>query len=103
MSMPMRPTKGRFFYGWVILVLCGVTRLVKAVGQNNVISVSVPLIMNDLRLDAGPFGRIWGAGTLLAAMAQPAFGIAFDRHGARWCLPLAMLVLATTRRHPSPP
>lgn len=86
--------KGGCFYGWVILGLCGVARLEKAVGQNNVLAVTVPLVLADLGLAAGPFGRTWAGATLMAALAQPAVGIAFDRFGARWCLPLAMVVLA---------
>lgn len=90
----LRPRRRRFFYGYVVLAICVVLRLLKAVGQNNVFAVSVPLIIDDLGLDAGLFGRVWGGATFCAATLQPAVGMAFDRWGARLCLPISVAVLA---------
>ena len=83
----------RIFYGWIIIVLLLLVKLLKAPGQANVLAVSTPAISEDLALDPAGFGSTFAAATLTAATLQPFFGAVLDRVGARICLPAGLAAL----------
>merc|ERR1719399_1604287 len=72
----------RCFYGYVILLACILSKLVKIQGQNNIMSYTVPHLLADWGLTHGELGACFSAGTVLAACFQPFFGRLVDRYGA---------------------
>ena len=85
----------RIFYGWIILGVALAVKLLKGPGQANVMGVIVPHLLVDLGLDSRGFGLVFAGATLTAATVQPLFGHCLDKFGARTCLPLGLLLLAT--------
>ena len=104
------------WYGYVILCLCTLARLLKSYGQvrhwrpserfpaarlrrgacaqNNTLFVSVPGILADTGMSRTALGSWFSAACLVAAAAQPGFGRLHDRFGGRACIPAALLALA---------
>ena len=83
-----------FWYGWVILGLCTLARMLKSYGQNNTLFVSVPGLLRDVNMTRTALGVWFSVACLVAAAVQPLFGRLHDRYGGRACIPAALLALA---------
>eukprot|EP00965_Chrysotila_dentata_P202040 6180898-Pleurochrysis_carterae.AAC.3 len=72
----------RCFYGYAVLSALVLVRVAKSVGQNNVMAVLVPDMLQDLHLAPSPFGLIFALASLVSSTVQPLGGMAFDRRAA---------------------
>ncbi|CAE7225196.1 pcaK [Symbiodinium natans] len=90
------------FYGWVIVGVCILCKIFKVQGQNNVMSYTVPHLLQEFRLSHAELGGLFSVATILAGFVQPLLGRAIDHFGARICIPVmqvsfcgALLVFAS--------
>ena len=83
-----------FWYGWVVLGLCTLARMLKSYGQNNTLFVSVPGLLRDVHMTRTALGVWFSVACIVAAAVQPLFGRLHDRYGGRVCIPAALLALA---------
>jgi len=81
------------FYGWVIVVVCVLSKIAKIQGQNNIMAYTVPHLQEELELSNGELGALFSAATVSASSVQPLFGRGLDRLGARICIPVALMCL----------
>eukprot|EP00439_Symbiodinium_sp_Y106_P024488 s6012_g2.t11 len=89
-------SSGRFnciFYGWVIVAVCILCKIFKVQGQNNVMSYTVPHLLQDFGLSHAELGGFFSVATILAGLVQPLLGHAVDRFGARVCIPTLQVTL----------
>ncbi|CAE7790818.1 ybfB [Symbiodinium sp. CCMP2456] len=89
-------SSGRFsciFYGWVIVAVCILCKIFKVQGQNNVMSYTVPHLLQDFDLSHAELGGFFSIATILAGLVQPLLGHAVDRFGARVCIPMMQVTL----------
>mmetsp|Transcript_1236 Transcript_1236/g.2816 ORF Transcript_1236/g.2816 Transcript_1236/m.2816 type:complete len:487 (+) Transcript_1236:54-1514(+) len=89
-------SSGRFnciFYGWVIVAVCILCKIFKVQGQNNVMSYTVPHLLQDFGLSHAELGGFFSVATILAGLVQPLLGHAVDRLGARVCIPMMQVTL----------
>jgi MFS family permease len=94
-AAPLRPVRELpFWYGWVILALCTLARLLKSFGQNNTLFVSVPGLLADNGMSRTELGSWFSLACFVAAAVQPSFGRAHDALGGRVCVPAALLALS---------
>jgi MFS family permease len=94
-AAPLRPVRELpFWYGWVILALCTLARLLKSFGQNNTLFVSVPGLLADNGMSRTELGSWFSLACFVAAAVQPSFGRAHDALGGRVCIPAALLALS---------
>ena len=84
------------FYGWVIVTICILCKIFKVQGQNNVMSYTVPHLLEDFQLSHAELGALFSAATIMAGMAQPMLGRAMDRFGGRVCIPAMQLSICVT-------
>ena len=75
------------FYGWVIVIVCIFCKIFKAQGQSNVMSYTVPHLLQDFKLSHAELGGLFSAATIMAGMVQPMLGRTMDRFGGRVCIP----------------
>ena len=54
-----------------------------AQGQNNVMSYTVPHLLEDFNLSHSELGGLFSVATMSAGLVQPSLGRAMDRFGAR--------------------
>mmetsp|Transcript_11342 Transcript_11342/g.14202 ORF Transcript_11342/g.14202 Transcript_11342/m.14202 type:complete len:493 (+) Transcript_11342:36-1514(+) len=86
----------RCFYGWVIVTVCIFAKIFKVQGQNNVMSYTVPHLLEDFNISHAELGGLFSAATIAAGMVQPMLGRAIDHFGGRVCIPLTQLSLCLT-------
>lgn len=89
-------SSGRFnciFYGWVIVAVCILCKIFKVQGQNNVMSYTVPHLLQDFGLSHAELGGFFSVATILAGLVQPLLGHAVDRLGAQVCIPMMQVTL----------
>lgn len=84
------------FYGWVVAAWLVVVKVMKCQGQNNVMSYTVPYLLQEFRLSNGELGALFSVATFSASSVQPSLGRCLDRFGARLCIPIAQVVLSLT-------
>jgi len=84
--------EGRFFYGWVMVVLAGLGIFVSGPGQSHTFSVFIDPISRDLDISKATIATAYGIATLAAAFLLPQTGRLVDRFGARKAL-MAIAVL----------
>ncbi|CAJ1361065.1 unnamed protein product [Effrenium voratum] len=87
---------GGIFYGWVIVAVCILCKMFKIQGQNNVMSYTVPHLLEDFNLSHSELGGLFSVATMSAGLVQPSLGRAMDRFGARVCIPALQLGIAFT-------
>ncbi|CAK9078128.1 unnamed protein product [Durusdinium trenchii] len=87
---------GCCFYGWVIVAVCILCKIFKVQGQNNVMSYTVPHLLEDFQLSHSELGGLFSVATIFAGMAQPALGRTMDRFGGRVCIPIVQLAICGT-------
>jgi MFS family permease len=85
----MRP---RFFYGYVILLLCSLNTLFVR-GTSGAFSVFYVALLEDFRWSHSMGASIVSLNSLIYALVSPAVGYAFDRFGPRLLMPLAGLLM----------
>ena len=85
----MRP---RFFYGYVILLLCSLNTLFVR-GTTGSFSVFYLALLDEFRWSHGVGASIVSLNSLIYASVSPAVGYAFDRFGPRFLLPFAGLLM----------
>ena len=97
-GQPQKP--GRCFYGWLIVVVCVFCKIFKVQGQNNVMSYTVPHLLEDFKLSRRA-GRVvlrshhhgwhgsahaWpGIGSLGGAALHPALAVGHLCHLGMLC------------------
>ncbi|CAE7784770.1 ybfB [Symbiodinium pilosum] len=81
------------FYGWVIVGVCIFCKIFKVQGQNNVMSYTVPHLLQDFQLSHAELGGLFSVATILAGFVQPLLGRAIDKYGARVCIPMMQVAL----------
>ena len=84
------------FYGWVIVAVCTGARCVAlCCGAMQPIAFLAPALVADptIGLTATTLSMIFAVANWVGATGGPAFGVLFDRAGARWCLSFAMVGL----------
>ena len=74
-------TGSGIFYGWFIAALLIVVKIVKCQGQNNIMTYTVPHLLDELKLSNGELGTLFSFATVLASFAQPILGRCVDRLG----------------------
>ena len=84
------------FYGWVIVIVCIFCKIFKAQGQSNVMSYTVPHLLQDFKLSHAELGGLFSAATIMAGMVQPMLGRTMDRFGGRVCIPAMQVALCVT-------
>ena len=84
------------FYGWVIVTVCIFCKIFKVPGQNNVMSYTVPHLLEDFKLSHAELGGLFSAATIMAGMVQPMLGRTMDRFGGRVCIPAMQVALCVT-------
>lgn len=72
-----------FYYGWVMIPIAVIARVVTGVGQTYGISVFNPSLLESLGISLSTLSGAYTAGTLAAALPQPYLGALMDRFGAR--------------------
>ncbi len=93
------PDKFCYFYGWNLVavgVLC--TSLGSHIGSVFINTLTMARVYDDffdLGFERSTVSFCWLCGTLAAAVATPLLGSALDRFGARTCMPLALMMLAS--------
>jgi len=85
----MRP---RFFYGYVILLLCSLNILFVR-GASGSFSVFYVALLEEFRWSHGVGASIVSLNSLVYALVSPAVGYAFDRLGPRILIPMAGLLM----------
>ncbi len=83
----------RFFFGWVVLVVCAVGIFASGPGQSHTFSVYFPLLTSDLGISQGWISTAYGLATLAASFTLPFIGKAVDRYGALKVVVVVALVL----------
>lgn len=83
----------RFFFGWVVLVVCAVGIFASGPGQSHTFSVYFPLLTTDLGISQGWISTAYGLATLAASLTLPFIGKAVDRYGALKVVVIVALVL----------
>ncbi len=81
------------FYGWLIVGLCFLCSMLSSPGQSFVLSLYLEYLITDLGLSRLELSSIYGAMTLLAAVALPFVGGLADRFEGRTFLSLVVLFL----------
>eukprot|EP00929_Paragymnodinium_shiwhaense_P090831 TRINITY_DN50928_c0_g1_i1.p1 TRINITY_DN50928_c0_g1~~TRINITY_DN50928_c0_g1_i1.p1 ORF type:complete len:514 (-),score=32.52 TRINITY_DN50928_c0_g1_i1:104-1645(-) len=84
------------FYGWIIVLVCVMIKLAKCQGQNNIMTYTVPHLLEDLELSEGELGVMFSFATVSASLIQPLIGRCVDKLGARACVPAAHAALCVT-------
>jgi len=80
----MRP---KFFYGYVIIALCFANMVVMR-GVNGAFGVYYLALLEEFSWSRSDGATIASANFFVYAIASPAVGLAFDRHGPRVLMPL---------------
>lgn len=83
-----------FFYGWIIVVLCTMCKILKSPGQNNIMTYSIPHLLEDFEMSHSELSTCFSLATVSASFFQPFLGRCVDHAGARVCIPAAQLMLA---------
>lgn len=82
----------RFFYGYVILLLCSLNTLFVR-GAAGSFSVFYLALLEEFHWSHGVGASIVSLNSLVYALVSPAIGYAFDRFGPRGLIPLAGLLM----------
>jgi len=89
-------TQCGFYYGWVIVLLCILCKVWKCQGQNNIMTYTVPHLLEEFGLSHSELGSLFSVATISAGVVQPSMGRLVDRLGGRACIPATQLLLAVT-------
>jgi len=84
----------RYFFGWLLVVVCGLGIFASGVGQSHTFGVYFPLLTQDLNTQQGWISTAYGLATLGASFLLPFVGKAVDRYGARAVVIVVALVLS---------
>lgn len=84
------------FYGWVIVFLCIMCKILKCQGQNNIMTYSIPHLLEDFQLSHSELSTCFSLATVSASFFQPFLGRCVDRLGARVCVPAAQFAMCLT-------
>eukprot|EP00931_Biecheleriopsis_adriatica_P058789 TRINITY_DN3507_c1_g1_i3.p1 TRINITY_DN3507_c1_g1~~TRINITY_DN3507_c1_g1_i3.p1 ORF type:complete len:510 (+),score=46.23 TRINITY_DN3507_c1_g1_i3:127-1656(+) len=84
------------FYGWAIVALCTQCKLLKCFGQNNIMSFTVPHLLEEFELSHSELATLFSIATASSSLIQPWLGRCMDQFGARICIPTAQLVFCIT-------
>ena len=84
---------GRFYYGWVILMVAGAGIFASGAGQSHIFSVFIEPISRDLGIGKTEISSAYGLATLIAAFGLPLMGRLVDRHGARKTMTTVVILL----------
>ena len=86
-------TSTPFYYGWVILVVAGITHFTSAPGQTYVVSIFLEPMIDDMGWSRTVFSGLYTAGSMTAALFMVAVGKALDRFGARKTLAILCVLM----------
>lgn len=86
-------TSTPFYYGWVILVVAGITHFTSAPGQTYVVSIFLEPMIDDMGWSRTIFSGLYTAGSMTAALFMVAVGKALDRFGARKTLAILCVLM----------
>jgi sugar phosphate permease len=82
----------RFFYGYVILALCFANMVVMR-GVNGAFGVYYLALLEEFSWSRSDGATIASANFFVYAIAAPLVGLAFDRFGPRWLMPLGAFLV----------
>ena len=74
---------GRFFYGWLMVVVAMAGYFASGPGQSHIFSVFILPLTRDLGLDQTQISSAYALATLAAAFGLPYIGRLIDRYGMR--------------------
>ena len=60
----------RFFYGWVIVILCTIAKVAKCFGQNNFLTFFNQGVMKDLEMSVTSYSGLFSVATFTGAGMQ---------------------------------
>ena len=86
-------TSTPFYYGWVILVVAGITHFTSAHGQTYVVSIFLEPMIDDMGWSRTVFSGLYTAGSMTAALFMVAVGKALARFGARRTLAILCILM----------
>jgi MFS family permease len=77
------PIKTPFFYGWIILLVAGLSVYISGPGQTYNVSVYIDSYINEFGWSRTTVSSMYSLGTFAAGMLMGIVGKLFDRYGHR--------------------
>ncbi len=93
-NFPFNPSKGPFFYGWIILFASTVGILVSAPGQTMGVSTFTDYLLENIGLNRNQLSIAYMVGTIGSSLILTYAGKLYDRYGARWIAIAVSLMLS---------
>ena len=85
-ARPRPPLPTPFFYGWVIVGLCMLATCIAAFSSQNITSLMVGPILDEMKWTRTEIAAALGVGSLAGSFLAPAAGFLADRYGPRLLL-----------------
>jgi MFS family permease len=77
------PVKTRFFYGWILVLIAGLTLFFSGPGQTYSVSMFIDSYINEFGWTRSTVSGMYSLGTLAAGMVMSIIGNLFDKYGHR--------------------
>jgi MFS family permease len=87
------PLKTRFFYGWVIVIVSGLTLFFSGPGQTYSISIFIDSYINEFGWSRSIVSGLYSIGTLCAGLLMGFVGRLLDKYGHRKMTPIISILL----------
>ncbi len=90
------PVRKRVYYGWIIVATMAVVTMAQTAEFNPVLGVFLKPMTAELGWTRAQFAGAITVGTLAGGMTATVMGPLLDRHGPRWILTVAFVLLGGT-------
>ncbi len=95
-TVSKKAVKGGFYYGWVIVIVTGLIQFAGGTETFPVLGLFLKPMTEELGWGHASFSAPMTIGTILGGFAGMLVGPAIDKHGARWIMTVAAVVLGCT-------
>ena len=92
-SAPGESNRHRWYYGWMIVGVVSIVSFAGGVETNPVLGVFQEPITNEFGWSRAAFTLPMSIGTFAGGLAAVALGPIMARHGARWVMAIAVIIL----------